>query len=193
MFERCDAGTRLVLGRALQESRARGHTWLGTEHVLLAVVLERGRLPEAVAAVLADADAIAMALPDPLGPGGRDTDHLEAIGVDLERVRSAVRQTFGDEAVQRLRRPVHQPWQPWRRPSRRCRSLLSGEVRMTPRLKESFEGARRHAERRQRPDIDPASVLLGILDVEEAVANRVLRDAGVDLDALRLALGRSGA
>jgi len=64
---------------------------------------------------------------------------------------------------------------------------------MTPRLKESFERARQHAERRHRPDIDPASVLLGMLDVEEAMSNRVLRDAGADLDALRLALGRSAA
>ena len=34
MFERCDAGTRFVLERALQDSRARGHTWLGTEHAV---------------------------------------------------------------------------------------------------------------------------------------------------------------
>ena len=62
---------------------------------------------------------------------------------------------------------------------------------MTPRLNESFERALQHAERRKRPDIDPASVLLGMLDVDEAMSNRVLRDAGIDLDALRLALGRS--
>lgn len=191
MFERCDERTRTVVDAATGEARRRGHRWLGTEHVLLALARRRDdALPPDVAALLPGAEAIAAALEAEAAPGRRDSELLASVGVDLERVRAAVRRTFGEEAVRRLRRPVHQPWQPWRRPARRCSSILVDELSMAPRLKRSFEIALRHAEGRGLPSIDPVSVLLGMLEMEDATSNKLLRSLGLDPSALASAVAR---
>lgn len=190
MFERCDADTNVVLDAALEESRARGHSWLGTEHLLLAFATRRDLLPDDVGQLLPDAGEIASALAAALGqPPRRHADLLKTMGVDLDEVRSAVRQTFGDAAMERFRRPVHQPWQPWRRPSRRCTSLLAGSMSVAPRLKLSLERAHQGAERRRLPAIDPIALLLGMVEVDDAMSNTLLRHLGVDPEDLRRALG----
>jgi ATP-dependent Clp protease ATP-binding subunit ClpA len=179
-----------VFNNALAEARRLGHSYVGTEHLLLALLRHREFLPEAVAALLPrDADVVTAALESVLdGPPPRDAKLLKTLGIDLDEVRSAVRHTFGDEAVERLGRPVHQPWQPWRRPSRRCMSLLAGGMGVAPRVKQAFEHARRDADRRQRPAIDPAGLLLGMVEVEDALSNRLLRDAGIDPSEVRRVL-----
>ncbi|MGH2351478.1 MAG: Clp protease N-terminal domain-containing protein, partial [Chloroflexota bacterium] len=112
---------------------------------------------------------------------------LAALGVDLDEVRAAVRRTFGDEAVERLRRPVHQPWQPWRRPSRACFSLLAGHMSVAPRVKQALELALEDATQRERGEIDPSGLLLGIVEVE-GLASRLLVDVGVPPNDIRTAL-----
>jgi ATP-dependent Clp protease ATP-binding subunit ClpA len=189
VFERCDADTMAVFNTALDEARRLGHNYVGTEHLLLALLRHRGWLPDAVAALLpVDADAVTAALEDHLdGPNPpRDAALLKTLGIDLDEVRAAVRETFGDEAVERLgRKPVRQPWQPWRRPTRRCMSLLAGGMGVACRVKQAFEHARRDTDRRERPAIDPAALLLGMVEVEDALSNRLLRDAGIDPSAIR--------
>lgn len=190
VFERCDENTMAVFSTALGEARRLGHHSVGTEHLLLALMRHRELLPDAVAALLPrDADVVTAALEGLLdGPPPRDAELLKTLGIDLGEVRSAVRRTFGDDAIERLGRPVHQPWQPWRRPSRRCMSLLAGGMGVAPRVKRAFEQARRDADRRQRPAIDPAGLLLGMVDVEDALSNRLLRDAGIDPSEVRRVL-----
>jgi len=190
VFERCDENTMAVFNTALAEARRLDHGDVGTEHLLLALMRHREFLPEAVAALLPpDADVVTAALEGVLdGPPPRDAELLKTLGIDLDEVRSAVRQTFGDDAIERLRRPVYQPWQPWRRPSRRCMSLLGGGMGVAPRVKQAFEHARRDADQRQRPAIDPACLLLGMVEVEDALSNRLLRDAGIDPSEVRRVL-----
>lgn len=190
MFDRCDGNARIVVNAALEESRGRGHNWLGTEHVLLAIAGHRDLLPADVATLLPDAEAVAAALGATLGPGRRDAELLKSVGIDLDQVRSAARRTFGDEAVERIRRPVHQPWQPWRRPSRRCTSLLVGGLSVAPRLKRAFEAALKHAERRGLHAIDPLSLLRAMVEVEDAMSNRLLRELGVEPAVLGTVLAR---
>ena len=194
MFDRCDTETKAIVDVALAESRRRGHNWLGTEHLLLALSQRGELLPPDVAALLPDAEAVASALEAVLGPARPEAELLKVVGIDLEEVRSAVRKTFGDFALQDLgRRQVPQPWQPWRRPTRRCMSILAGSMNVAPRVKLSFERARRHADRRQRLAIDPPTLLLGMVEVEGALSNRILRVLGVDLGQLGRALqGASG-
>jgi ATP-dependent Clp protease ATP-binding subunit ClpA len=191
VFERCDADTMAVFNTALVEARRLGHSYVGTEHLLLALVQHREVLPDSVAALLPrDLSAVTAALDGLLdGPNPpRDAELLKALGIDLDEVRVAVRQTFGSEAVERLRRPVHQPWQPWRRPSRRCMSLLAGGMGVAPRVKQAFEYARQHVDREQRTAIGPADLLLGMVEVEGALSNRLLQRVGVDLSEVRQAL-----
>ncbi len=194
MFERCDEDSRAIVDAALAESRGRGHNWLGTEHVLLALAQRRDVLPSEVAALLPDAETVAAAFASFFDqPPRPHAELLKVVGIDLEQVRSAVRQTFGDSALEDLgRRHVRQPWQPWRRPRRRCMSILAGSMSVAPRLKLAFERARRHADRRQLLTINPATLLLGMVEVEEALSNRILRQLGVDLEQLEQSLRGAG-
>lgn len=194
MFDRCDADTRAIVQVALAESRQQGHRWLGTEHVMLAFAQRPDVLPPQGAAMLPSAAAIAASLDAALDqPPRRDEDLLATVGVDLESVRSAIRRTFGESAIDDLgRRRVHQPWQPWRRPSRRCMSILAGSMSIAPRLKRAFEHAGKEADQRSRAMIDPVALLLGMVEVEDAMSNRLLRSVGVDPQALGASLRALG-
>jgi ATP-dependent Clp protease ATP-binding subunit ClpA len=188
VFDRCDDAALRVVDSAIGAARGLGHNYLGTEHVLFALAEHRDLLPSAVvASMLPAADVIRSAIVSVIGESlRRDAEVLRTVGIDLEQVRSAVRRTFGEEAIARLaRRGVHQPWQPWRRPSRRCTSLLAGNLTVATRLKRAFEIAGRHAERRPARQIDPACLLLGVVEVEGALANRLLFENGVDPDDIR--------
>lgn len=189
MFERCDADTVAVLEAARDQARRLGHDWVGTEHVLLALARHRDTLPGPVAELLPGADGLRTALIAHFGE--RSTlpraELLASLGIDLDGVRAAVLETFGEEALDRLRQPVHQPWQPWRRPNRSCMSLLAGSMAVMPRVKQSLEIAWRDAVERQQTAIAPAGLLLGMVEVE-GFSNRLLRDAGVSPDDLRVAL-----
>jgi hypothetical protein len=52
VFERCDENTLAVFNTALAEARSLGHNYVGTEHLLLALMRHREFLPGAVAALL---------------------------------------------------------------------------------------------------------------------------------------------
>lgn len=55
----------------------------------------------------------------------------------------------------------------------------------TPRVKQALEYARRDAARRDTARIDPAGLLLGMVEVEDALSNRLLRDTGTDPNHIR--------
>ena len=187
MFDRCDADATTVVETALEEARRLGHNYLGTEHLLLALVHHREFLPDSVRVMLPNDAVMLSAAVDTLGaePAPPDAELLKVVGVDLDEVRSAVRQTFGADALDQLgRRRVHQPWQPWRRPTRRCTSMLAGVTRVAPRVKQAFDRGRLDAARRQRDAIDPPALLLGMLETEGAMSNQLLRRTGVDFDRL---------
>lgn len=189
MFDRCDADTVTVLKTGFHEARRLGHDYLGTEHLLVALVHHHDVLPGTVAQLLPTEDVVRTALLTYMGerPPLPQGELLATLGIDLDEVRAAVRRTFGAEAVERLRRPVHQPWQPWRRPSRACTSLLAGAMSVAPRVKQALELALQDAERRQLTAIDPAGLLLGMVEVE-GLAARLLLDVGVPPDDIRVAL-----
>lgn len=187
MFDRCDADATTVVETALEEARRLGHDYLGTEHLLLALGRHRELLPEPVRVMLPKDAAIVSAAVDTLGaaPAIPDVELLKVVGIDLDEVRSAVRQTFGADALDQLgQRRVRQPWQPWRRPTRRCTSLLAGAVSVAPRLKQALERGMLDAARRQRDALDPAALLLGMLETEGALSNEMLRRTGVHPDRL---------
>ena len=196
MFPGCDASANAVLEAALMEARGLGHDYLGTEHLLLGFIQRRDLLPAEVARLLpADATLVRSALATAAGgPRRSQAELLMLVGIDLDEVRSAVRRTFGAETVDALgRRAVHQPWQPWRRPSRRCTSLLAGAINLLPRVKQAVEKARIEADRRGVDAITPAALLLGMLEVEDSFANRLLRDIHVEPDVVLQALRAASA
>ncbi len=191
MFDRCDDNTKEIIDAALIEARELGHNYLGTEHLLLAFSRRREFLPPTGAELLPGPEALLAQVLIDLGartPTAPDADLLHAVGINLEEVRSAVRETFGDDVLEELgRRRAHQPWQPWRR-SRRCTSVLAGTVSVAPRVKEALELALHRAEGAGRA-IQPKDLLLGMIDVENGMSNRLLVTMGVDRGALRRSLG----
>jgi hypothetical protein len=69
-------------------------------------------------------------------------------------------------------------------------SLLAGGMSLAPRVKRALELALRDAIRREREVIDPAGLLLGMVEVE-GMAARLLVDVGVQPDDIREALQRA--
>jgi ATP-dependent Clp protease ATP-binding subunit ClpA len=198
VFDRCDADTRTVIDTAIAEAQALGHNYVGTEHLLVALVQHRDLLPTQVGRVLpGEAEAVRAALNAELdGPTPGDEELLASLGIDLEGVRAAVQRTFGPAALARLaRRPVPQPWQPWRRPRRQCMSILArgSGLALTPRVKRVMERALSGAMQRGLPAIDPCALLLGMVDEECALSNRLLQDLGVPPDELRAAILRAAS
>ena len=187
MFERCDPDTQLVIDTAIAEARRLGHRYLGTEHLLLAIARHRAMLPD-LGDLLPVAGVLEQSIVDAIGPAPPpDAELLRTIGVDLGDVRSALRQSFGDDVLDRLdRRMVRKRSR--LRSSGRCKSILSGTMGVAPRAKQSFERARDHARRRGKELIDPTALLLGMLDIEDAMSNRMLRELGRDPHELRIAL-----
>ncbi|HZA78736.1 MAG TPA: Clp protease N-terminal domain-containing protein [Acidimicrobiales bacterium] len=197
MFDRCDADTMIVIDTAIAEARALGHNYVGTEHLLVALVQHRDLLPNQVGRMLpTEVQAVRAALEAEFDGPPRDEELLASLGIDLEGVRAAVRRTFGPDALERLaRRPVRQPWQPWRRPRRRCMSILARGtlLALTPRVKRVMERALSGATRRGLPAIDPCALLLGMVEEERALSNRLLQDLGVPPDELRAAILRAAS
>lgn len=63
---------------------------------------------------------------------------------------------------------------------------------IAPRLKLAFEHARREAEQRALATVDPAALVLGMVEVQDAMSNRLLRRLGVDPQVLGQALQAGG-
>jgi ATP-dependent Clp protease ATP-binding subunit ClpA len=95
------------LGPAVAQARALGHNYLGTEHLLLAllthrtgaavVALERlGITPEQIR------DRVLAKLAKPPAPR-LDPEALATLGIDLDRVRARIEETFGAGALEHTR------------------------------------------------------------------------------------------
>ena len=177
MFERFTGEAREVVVRAQAEARALRHDWIGTEHLLIAVLAEpqgtpsRLLAPFGVSAQTAREDVERI-----LGPGEADLDAeaLATIGIDLDEVRSRAERTFGPGALARRGR---------------CRRGRMGpHLPFTPRAKKALELALREALDLHDREIRSDHLLLGLLREGEGVAARILGERGVDHATVRLAV-----
>lgn len=106
MFERFTAGARRVVVQAQADARRLGHSYIGCEHLLLAVAAasepagavlrDQGVTPERVEAEIVRAIGRGQAA-DPLG--GIDGQALAFIGIDLDVVRARIEAAFGPDAL----------------------------------------------------------------------------------------------
>jgi ATP-dependent Clp protease ATP-binding subunit ClpA len=193
MFERFTAQAREVVVGAQHEARRLHHPYIGTEHLLLALLGDE----ESIAyAVLRDAGVTAAQVRGEIERrvgtpqkilSDDDAAALRTIGIDLDAVLERIEQTFGPQAL----RPTP--------PSRR-RGLLRrvlgdeqapvpcGPTRFAPRSKKVLELALREAVRLDHRHIGSEHILLGLLREGEGLAAKILTDAGVDLADLRRAV-----
>jgi ATP-dependent Clp protease ATP-binding subunit ClpA len=157
----------VVAGAA--EARRLGHSYVGTEHVLL-VLLHN---PDGGATVVlrqlgVSAEAVEKALDWQLGASKPriDPEALAALGIDFETVRERLEETFGPGALERT--PA-------------CLGIC-------PRLKMALQHAVDHADGKPLAD---QHILLGMLNVPSSVAARVLAQLGVSLAAAQATVARS--
>jgi ATP-dependent Clp protease ATP-binding subunit ClpA len=164
---------------AQAEAIAFRHDFIGTEHVLLALLGrddETGRALRGLGLELAGVrdDTRRIVGDGPAGDATFDAEALGAIGIDLHAVRQRVEATFGEGALERA--------------SRRRGSCGGAAFGVAPHLKRALERARAGAERRGTP-LGTAAVALGLAEQRDSVAARILDAHGVTPERLRTALG----
>jgi ATP-dependent Clp protease ATP-binding subunit ClpA len=169
MFERFTIEARQTVVGAQHEARRLHSGRIGTEHLLLALLMQ----PTPSAAVLTrhglTRDEVTEAVRSYVGDGGLDAEALTALGIDLDAVRSSVEASFGPGALDR--------------PS--GGKSPSGHIPFTPRAKKVIELSLREAIAMRSKSIADGHIALGLLREGEGLAMKVLADRGVDTVELR--------
>ncbi len=188
MFDRLSDSARQVVARAEREARALGHGYVGTEHLLLGLLLEHDSPP---ANVLRNAgithEQVRDAVESLIGRGTAvpdDAAALRSIGIDLEVVRATVEAAFGPGALE----PLTTPTRRLQRVRRRCgygAPRAGDHIPLTPRTKKVLELALRESLSLRQAHIGSEHILLGLLREGEGVAAAVLVQHGVPLAGLR--------
>jgi ATP-dependent Clp protease ATP-binding subunit ClpA len=168
MFERFTFEARQTVVGAQHEARRLHSVRIGTEHLLLALLIQ----PTPSAAVLTrhglGRDEVTEAVRRYVGDGDLDAEALTALGIDLDAVRSTVEASFGPGALDR--------------PSG---SRVGGHIPFTPRAKKVLELSLREAIAMKSKSIADGHIALGLLREGEGLAMKVLADRGVDTVELR--------
>jgi ATP-dependent Clp protease ATP-binding subunit ClpA len=178
MFERFTSKAREVVHLATVEADQGGYTYVGTEHLLMAMLARgEGKAYDALTAAgmtveRARTDA-ARLLGHPGGLGADDAEALQTIGIDLDAVIEHVEQSFGPGA---LNAP----------PAGKKKRF--GTTRFTKRAKKVLELALREAVRLHHNYIGTEHLLLGLIREGNGLGAKVLVSAGISLSDLRTAL-----
>ncbi|AUY49605.1 Clp protease N-terminal domain-containing protein [Streptomyces sp. CB01881] len=183
MFERFTESARRVVGRAGQEAAELRHGYVGTEHLLLAILAEPD---DPAAAVLVDAgldhETARRAVRRLLGEGG-DAQALAAIGVDLEAVREAVESVFGEGALDAAPEGAESRRRGWLRSGAKERRSP-----FTARARKVLELSLRESLRLKSGHIAVGHLLLGVLREGEGLGAKVIAGHGLDAQAVRRAV-----
>ena len=197
MFERFTASARSVIVGSRREAQALHHSYIGTEHMLLALLTEEGTVAYGVLhAAGVDAAAVRAEVARLVGSAAKllsdeDAAALRTVGIDLDTVLARIEESFGPDALATpgLRRRPDGP----RRGLLRRRS--GHRFRFTRRSKQVLELSLREASRLGHNYIGTEHILLGLLREGDGLAVKILTDAGLtpaDLRAATLdALGRA--
>ena len=100
MFERFTDSARAAVVGAQAEARALGHGWIGTEHLLLAVLRDPDRpIARQLAQLGLTHDRLHAEVVTTLGGHHDDGSALRDLGIDLDAVRARVEEQFGPGAL----------------------------------------------------------------------------------------------
>jgi ATP-dependent Clp protease ATP-binding subunit ClpA len=166
------AGDRYIVAGA-EEARRLGHSYIGTEHILLALTSDpQGSATRVLSRLGITHDAIKDAFIAQVWAPRIDPDALAALGIDLETVRERLEESFGPRALEQTRAGKLEP-------------TGAGIQCVAPRVKQALEHAVDHAGEEQLRD---EHVLLGMLSVSDSLAARVLAELGVSLAAAEATL-----
>ncbi len=192
MFDRFTHAARDVVVHGQEEARSFGHSWVGTEHLLLGVLAQPA---SPAASALADMgvtpEKCRAALGELVGGGGlgvSDAEALHTLGIDLDQVRSRVEAAFGPGALDRPPQTSRRHGFGWRRG--RCEAR-PGHLAFMPRAKRALERSLHEATGLGDRHIGVEHILLGLLDPKGNMAVELLRHLGVDPDMARAHVLRS--
>jgi ATP-dependent Clp protease ATP-binding subunit ClpA len=189
MFERFSNQARAVVFGARSEAEGLHHRYVGTEHLLLALLDEGSGVAYRVLTAAGVGRQRVRADIERLVGTGRatfddgDIEALQSIGIDLPAVQARLEELFGPGALDPPA-PV-----PRRGLLRRRRSATvpapGGPPRFTPRAKKVLELSLREAIRLKHNYLGPEHLLLGLLREGEGLAAQILTDAGLTIEDLR--------
>jgi ATP-dependent Clp protease ATP-binding subunit ClpA len=186
MFERFSTQAREVVMGAQQEARALGHRHIGTEHLLLALLVpHRGGAAEILASAGLDHERARARITRLIGsPGLSDGDAaaLRSIGIDLDAIRAKLEQAFGPGALDA--EPQCQPRGLFRRRPATPEPAM-GHIRFSAGAKKVLELSLREALRLKHKYIGTEHLLLGLIREGDGLAAKIMVDTGIDLTDLR--------
>jgi ATP-dependent Clp protease ATP-binding subunit ClpA len=189
MFERFTQAARAAVVGAQAEARSLGHGWIGTEHLLLAVMADdTSPVSAALRSLGLDAARVREQVQVEVGAGVDDETALRDLGIDLDAVRRRVETRFGPGALDVP--PAHRGRRRsrfGRRRRRLCSDAPSRHIPFTPRAKKALELALREALAQRSKEIGATHLVLGLMR-EDGMAVRVVTRLGVRPDAVRRAL-----
>ncbi len=172
MTPRFSGDCRRMVGRAQEQARRLGHPFLGTEHLLLAVLDNAdGYTVAALRSCGVDTGDVRRGILWMIGDR-LDPEALTSLGIDLQRVREVTEAQFGVGALASTRWPTP----------------VTGHLPLTRRVRAVLELSVRAARRLGQQRITPEHLTLGILDDGGGIAVRALKDAHIDIAELRLAI-----
>ncbi|MFI0349488.1 Clp protease N-terminal domain-containing protein [Actinomadura sp. 9N407] len=168
MFERFTKEARAAVIQAQAEARALSHRTIGPEHVLLGLLDGEGPAAQALRDHGVWPVGLRTAIGRRGGTGPLDAEALRSLGIDLDAVREAAEESFGEGALDA--------------PPGRFRK---GHIPFSKEAKKALELSLRHAIRLKHKEINGGHILLGILHDEDFASVLVLSEMGVDVAALR--------
>lgn len=172
MFERFTAAARSAVVGAQQQARDAGHTRIGAEDLLRAVLAEPDQIPARVLQQLGVADPTARPVAEDTFDDA-DAAALGSLGIDLDAVRRRAEESFGPGAFDRRRR---------QRPGLFGRRSGPGHIPFSAEAKASLELALREAIAEGHRYLGSEHVFLGLLATEQGTALRMLQRLGVTED-----------
>lgn len=178
MFERFTDRSRRVVHGARDAAKELGHNYIGTEHLLLAILnLDGGIAHDVLTGMGVSADGVRQAIQREMNS---DAEALETIGIDLNAVKARLEETFGPGALDDLPPHERRGW------FGRKKSTGGGTwPRFSPRSKVVLELSLREAIALKHNYIGTEHILLGLLREGKGLAAKILSDQGVDFKQLR--------
>jgi ATP-dependent Clp protease ATP-binding subunit ClpA len=168
MFERFTGQARSVVAGAQDEARALRHPFIGTEHLLLAMLTQEGVGGELLKARGMSADEIRRQLAERDGPDTRlDPDALATLGIDLGEVRRAAEEQFGPGALAPNAKP-----------------MPKGHIPFNKQAKKALELTVREAAGLSSNSISSGHLLLGVIGEDSGLGAGLIRNSGIDVDEL---------
>jgi ATP-dependent Clp protease ATP-binding subunit ClpA len=194
MFERFTDSARAAVVGAQTEARALGHGWIGTEHLLLAVVRDPDRpVARQLAGLGLTHDRLHAEVVTTLGGHHDDGSALRDLGIDLDAVRARVEEQFGPGALDpEPAAPRHGLRGRLRRHRRAARIECGGHIPFSRSGKKALELALRESVGLGSREILIEHLVLGLMRADGLATTLVTRLGVAPTDVRRKVLDGLG-